>query len=300
MLYGLDIGGTKTELCAFDNNQCVFSKRVSTPTDSYTAFQATIKQLVTEADTTLSYKGTIGIGIPGYIEPLSGRARCSNVPCTNGKPLHDDLERILKRPVKIENDANCFVLSEAIGGAGDGLDSVFGVILGTGCGGGLFLNGKLYTGHNNLAGEWGHTPLPYSVFEIASKDLPIVQCGCGLYGCLDNYLSGRGATLIYHHLTGSMKEGKSIVQAYRQHQTHAVQTVKIYCELLASGLASMVNTLDPSMIVLGGGLSNFDELYTLLPPLIKKYTLKTGKLPDIRKAVYGDSSGVRGAAMLHR
>ena len=300
MLYGLDIGGTKIELSAFDNNQCVLSKRVATPIDSYTAFNSAIKQLVTEADETLSCRGTVGIGIPGYIQPDSGRARCSNVPCANDKLLHCDLELTLDRQVSIENDANCFALSEAIGGAGEGFSSVFGVILGTGCGGGFFLDGKLYSGHNNLSGEWGHTPLPYSVFDIAGKDFPIIQCGCGLYGCLDNYLSGRGLELIYHYLTGTGKKGKDIVQAYRRHDTETVRAVEIYCELLANGLGGMVNTIDPGVIVLGGGLSNFDELYELLPPLLANHTLKTTRLPEIRKAVFGDSSGVRGAAMLNR
>ncbi len=299
MLYGLDIGGTKIELTAFEGNNSLFTKRMPTPTESYTEFKAAIKQLVTETDQELNSRGTIGIGIPGFIEPDTGKARCANVPCTNDKLLQCDLELTLDRPVKIENDANCFTLSEAKGGAADGFNSVFGVILGTGCGGGFYFNNKLYTGRNNLAGEWGHTPLPYRVFEIAGENFPIVKCGCGLKGCHDNYLSGRGLELIYKYLTDESKKGKEIVQAYRRHDPDAAKTVEIYCELLASGLGGMINTFDPGVIVLGGGLSNFDELYELIPPLLEKYTLKAGKLPEIRKAVFGDSGGVRGAAMLN-
>lgn len=299
MFYGLDIGGTKIELTAFEDNTSLFTKRVPTPTESYTEFKAAIKELVMETDQKLNSRGTIGIGIPGFIAPDTGKAQCANVPCTNDKPLQCDLELILDRPIKIENDANCFTLSEARGGAAEGFSSVFGVILGTGCGGGFYLNNSLYTGSNNLAGEWGHTPLPYHVFELAGPSFPIVPCGCGLRGCIDNYLSGRGLELIYKYLTDDVKCGKDIVQAYRRHDQGAAKTVEIYCELLASSLGSMINTFDPGVIVLGGGLSNFEELYELIPPLLKKYTLKTSALPEIRKAVFGDSGGVRGAAMLN-
>ncbi|WP_263080384.1 ROK family protein [Endozoicomonas sp. Mp262] len=299
MLYGLDIGGTKIELTAFEDNNNVFTKRIPTPTESYTDFKAAIKQLVTDTDLELNSRGTVGIGIPGFIEPHTGKARCANIPCANDKLLQCDLEMILDRSVKIENDANCFVLSEARGGAAEGFSSAFGVILGTGCGGGFYLNNKLYTGCNNLAGEWGHTPLPYSIFELAGQNFPIVKCGCGLKGCIDNYLSGRGLELIYRYLTDEDKKGKEIVQSYRRHAPDAAKAVEIYCELLANGLGGIINTFDPGVIVFGGGLSNFDELYELIPSMLKQHTLKTSKLPEIRKAVFGDAGGARGAALLN-
>ncbi|MGI9282244.1 MAG: N-acetylglucosamine kinase [Endozoicomonas sp.] len=300
MLYGLDIGGTKMELAVFDHeHNKLASKRVPTPTDSYDAFKNAIRELVLETDRELNTRGSVGIGIPGFINPDTGKAQCANVPCANNQNLKVDLELILDRPIKIENDANCFALSEALGGAGDGISTVFGVILGTGCGGGLYINGKLHNGRNNLAGEWGHTPLPYHVFKLAGDDFPIVQCGCGMQGCLDNYLSGRGLELAYKHVAGEALPGKDIVQLFRRHDTQAERAVEIYCELLASGLGAMINILDPGAIVLGGGLSNFDELYELVPPLLEKYTLNIGQLPEIHKAKFGDAGGVRGAAMLN-
>lgn len=300
MLYGLDIGGTKMELVVYDHNQeKIYSKRVDTPTDNYEAFKHTILTLVVEADTSLDTQGFVGIGIPGLIEPDTSKALVANIPCANGRNLQADLESILNRPVKIENDANCFTLSEAIGGAGEGFDSVFGVILGTGCGGGLYLKHKLYTGRNNLAGEWGHTPLPFHALELGGSDFPVLDCGCGLRGCLDNYLSGRGLESIYQHYADEHRSGKEIVQRYRHHDEQAGQAVKLYAELLACGLGSMTNVLDPGVIVLGGGLSNFDELYDIVPALMKKYTLKIASLPEIRKARFGDAGGARGAAMLN-
>ncbi len=300
MLYGLDIGGTKIELAVFDEHQqSITSKRIPTPTDSYDAFLGSISQLITDMDKELSTHGKVGMGIPGFINPNSSLAQCANVPCTNGKPLQTDLEKILERPVKIENDANCFALSEAIGGAGDDVGTVLGLILGTGFGGGIVIDKKLHGGENNLAGEVGHTPLPWRVFQLASDDFPIVQCGCGMHGCLDTYLSGRGLELIYQYYSKQTLKGKDIVALYRNGGETANKAVQIYCELLASSLGSLINTLDPGTIVLGGGLSNFSELYELVPPLLSKYALNNGQLPAIKKAVFGDSGGVRGAAMLN-
>lgn len=300
MLYGLDIGGTKIELAAYnDRHEKVFSKRIPTPTDSYDNFRQAICSLVTDTDQQLNTHGCVGIGIPGFIEPDTAKAIIANIPCANGQHLQTDLEVALNRLVKIENDANCFTLSEALGGAGSGFDTVFGVILGTGCGGGLYLQEKIYTGRNNLAGEWGHTPLPFQTFELGGANFPIVDCGCGLRGCLDNYLSGRGLEIIYKHIAKQTCNGKEIVQLYRQNDAHAKNAVTLYAELLACGLGSITNVLDPGVIVLGGGLSNFDELYDIVPSLMKKYTLSIGELPEIRKALFGDAGGARGAAMLN-
>lgn len=300
MLYGLDIGGTKMELTTYnDRHEKTFSKRIPTPTDNYDTFIQSIQTLIRETDEQLNVRGSVGIGIPGFIEPDSAKAVIANIPCANGKHLLSDLEYRLDRPVKIENDANCFTVSEAIGGAGEGFDTVFGVILGTGCGGGLYVQDQIYTGRNNLAGEWGHTPLPFQALELGGSDFPIIDCGCGLRGCLDNYLSGRGLEIIYNHFAGRQAKGKEIVQLYRHHDTDAVKTVNLYAELLACGLGSLTNTLDPGVFVVGGGLSNFDELYDIVPPLMKKYTLNIGKLPEVRKARFGDAGGARGAAMLN-
>ncbi len=310
MLYGFDIGGTKIAFSAFESDTSVLTKpvltkpvltkRVPTPASDYASFQAAIVKLVSEADQALSCRGRVGIGIPGFINPATGLSHCANIPCANHKPLQLDIEAALDRKVVIENDANCFVLSEAVGGAGEGVDAVWGVILGTGCGGGLSIGQQLYTGRNHSAGEWGHTPLPYSIFEWAGTDFPIVECGCGLRGCLDNYLSGRGLELIYKHQTRRTHSGAEIIQQYRSGDANARKSVTLYMELLASGLSGIINTLDPGVIVLGGGVSNVDEVYTQVPPLLKKYTIKTGTLPAIRKAVFGDAGGVRGAAMLNR
>ncbi|MRI32331.1 N-acetylglucosamine kinase [Endozoicomonas sp. OPT23] len=300
MLYGLDIGGTKIELAVFnEQQQAITSKRIPTPTDSYDTFLSSIQQLISDMDAELSVKGKVGIGIPGFINPSTGLVQCANVPCTNGKPLQADLERVLERPIKIENDANCFALSEAVGGAGDNAGTVLGLILGTGFGGGIVMDKKLHDGENNLAGEVGHTPLPWRVFQLTGDDFPIVQCGCGMHGCLDSYLSGRGLELIYQYYSKETRKGKGIVELYRNNDTVAKKSVDTYCELLASSLGALTNTLDPGAIVFGGGLSNFSELYELVPPLLKKYALSNGKLPEIKKAVFGDSGGVRGAAMLN-
>ena len=301
MMYGLDIGGSKTEIVVYNGlHDKVFSKRVPTPTDNYAAFLQTIKSLVLEADDKLNTRGFVGIGLPGFIEPDSTKAMIANIPCANGKSLLSDVEYTLKRPVKIENDANCFTLSEAIGGAGDGFDTVFGVILGTGCGGGLYLQNNVYTGRNNLAGEWGHTPLPFQALELGGPDFPIIDCGCGLRGCLDNYLPGRGLQNIYEHVAGTPTDARDIIQLCRHNDPNAEKAVTIYSELLACSLGSLTNIVDPGVIVLGGGLSNFVELYDLVPPLMKQHTLAIGQLPEIRKAKFGDAGGARGAALLNQ
>ena len=300
MLYGLDIGGTKMELAVFDNDQNkVSSKRVTTPTDCYRSFKDAIKELVLETDKEFNTHGSLGVGIPGFLNPATGKAHCANIPCANDQPLKSDLELILDRCVKIENDANCFALSEAIGGAGHESKAVLGVILGTGVGGGIVLNKKLHTGHNNLAGELGHTPLPYHLYQLVTDDFPIVNCGCGMKGCVDNYLSGRGLETIYKYCSDTKLPAKEIVQLYRRQEDHAEKAVQIFNELLASHLGALINIIDPGVIVLGGGLSNFDEIYEHIPSLLSKYTLGNSELPELRKACFGDSGGVRGAAMLN-
>ena len=299
MLYGLDIGGTKIELAAFHNNHQILTRRVATPTHCYHAFKSTIQTLVFETDTELKTRGTVGIGLPGIIDPISLKSYCANIPCANNQNLIADLEFVLDRPVRIENDANCFILSESHGGSAAGFNTALGIILGTGCGGGLYINGKLHKGRNNTAGEWGHVPLPYNIYDIGGKDFPIIECGCGRKGCLDSYLSARGLELLHQHYFDTQLTAKDIINTYQQQNNEAIKTVHVYCELLACSLASLVNTMDPDIVVVGGGLSNFDNLYQLLPDLLDKYTLPLNRLPEIRKAIYGDSSGVRGAALLN-
>lgn len=299
MLYGLDIGGTKIELSAFDQGDHVLTERIATPTHCYHSFKNSIRTLVNDADKILKTRGSVGIGIPGVINPNSLKAFCANIPCTHNRDLVADLEFTLDRPISIENDANCFTLSEALGGAGNNFETVLGIILGTGCGGGFYARGSLLKGCNNMVGEWGHCPLPYNIFDIAGSDFPIEECGCGRMGCLESYLSARGMENLHKHYCSENLRASDIVTAFQQKDAKAIKTVEVYCELLASSLASLIKILDPHVIVLGGGLSNFDDLYRLLPKYLNKYCLPQTGIPKIRKAIYGDTSGVRGAALLN-
>ncbi|PJE78366.1 N-acetyl-D-glucosamine kinase [invertebrate metagenome] len=299
MLYGLDIGGTKIEFVAYDKQKKCLSQQVRTPTNDYDVFKETLSQLITSADKQFNEPGTIGIGLPGFVDPDTDLVYCANVPCLNNRSLAKDLGQYLRRPVKIENDANCFVLSEATGGSASNYRSAFGIILGTGCGGGFMIDGQLHQGSRCLAGEWGHTPLPFHVYQIAGQDFPIIPCSCGLKGCLDNYLSGRGLATIYNYYSHHHLTGKEVISAYYQKDSAAIKSIDVYCELLACSLSTVINTVDPDIIVVGGGLSNFSELYQRIPPLLEKYTIKSGHIPDFSPASFGSEGGARGAAMLN-
>ena len=280
---GIDLGGTKIEALALDAaGREQFRKRVPTPRGDYEATLFAVKQLVDEAG-----EGSVGVGIPGALSQVTGLVKNSNSTWLIGKPLQQDLEAALGRPVRLENDANCFALSEAVDGAGKGARVVFGVILGTGVGGGIVVDGKALTGANAIAGEWGHNPLP----APAPGDLPHPVCYCGRNGCIETYLSGPGLSRDHEKTTGQRLSPEQIVSL-------GDQALDRYAERLARALASVINVLDPEVIVLGGGMSNVARLYTEVPRLWGRHVFSDRVATRLAPPVHGDSSGVRGAAWL--
>jgi fructokinase len=279
---GIDLGGTKIEAIALDaSGREVFRKRVPSPRGDYAATIQTVKQLVDDAG-----EGTVGIGMPGALSKVDGLVKNANSTWLNGKPLKQDLEKALGREVRLENDANCFALSEATDGAGKGASVVFGVILGTGVGGGIVVQGKLLRGINAIAGEWGHNPLP----APRPEDLPQPDCYCGRKGCIETYLSGPGLASDYERTTGKRVGAEEAV-------LHA-ETTGRYVERLARALAGVINVLDPDVIVLGGGMSKVARLYTEVPRLWTRHVFSDQVATRLAPPVHGDSSGVRGAAWL--
>ena len=282
MRIGADLGGTKIEAIALDpSGREVFRKRVPTPRGDYSATLAAVSSLVKEIG-----EGSVGVGIPGALSRATGLVKNANSTWLIGKPLKQDLEAALGREVRIENDANCFALSEALDGAGKGAETVFGVILGTGVGGGIVHQGRLLRGINAIAGEWGHNPLPLP----AGGDLPLPPCYCGRAGCIETYLSGPGLARDHERATGQRLAPEQIVL----HE----ETMARYAERLARALASVINVLDPDVIVLGGGMSNVAALYTEVPRLWTRYVFSDRVATRLAPPVHGDSSGVRGAAWL--
>jgi fructokinase len=284
---GIDLGGTKIEALALDaSGREVFRKRVPTPRGDYAATVSAVRTLVGEVEASLHDKCTVGVGIPGAMSRVTGLVKNANSTWLIGKPLKHDLEEALGRPVRLENDANCFALSEATDGAGKGAAVVFGVILGTGVGGGIVVHGKVLTGANAIAGEWGHNPLPAPTPE----DLPHPECYCGRKGCIETYLSGPGLARDYERNTGRRLPPEEAVL----HE----ETMARYVERLARALASVINVLDPEVIVLGGGMSNVERLYTEVPRLWARHVFSDHVATRLAPPVHGDSSGVRGAAWL--
>jgi fructokinase len=280
---GIDLGGTKIEALALDAaGREIFRKRIPTPRGDYAATIEAVSSLVHEIG-----EGTIGIGIPGALSRVTGLVKNANSTWLIGKPLKQDLEAALKQEVRIENDANCFALSEAIDGAGKDAEVVFGVILGTGVGGGIVVRGKVITGVNAIAGEWGHNPLPLP----NPNDLPLPPCYCGRAGCIETYLSGPGLSRDHEKMTGLRLAPEAIVSA-------GEQSLERYVERLARALASVINVLDPDVIVLGGGMSNVERLYTEVPRHWSRYAFSDRVATRLARPVHGDSSGVRGAAWL--
>ncbi|WP_136680125.1 ROK family protein [Neptunomonas sp. XY-337] len=286
MRIGIDLGGTKIELIALDNSGVeLLRQRVATPQGDYLGTVDTIANLVTHAEQHLGATGTVGIGIPGTISRDSGIVKNANSTCLIGQPLQQDIEHRLKREVRFANDADCFTLSEATDGAGRNTDIVFGVILGTGVGGGITVCKQLLAGANQITGEWGHNPLPWP----QQADLPSPPCYCGRSGCIETYLSGPG----FSKLIG----GELDLEKYWQ-QHHESEACYHYLDRLARSLASVINILDPHTIVLGGGLSNIERLYSEVPKRWGKYIFSDRVHTQLKRAVHGDSSGVRGAAWL--
>jgi len=277
---GIDLGGTKIEALALDRaDREIFRKRVPTPRGDYQATISAVKGLVSEIG-----EGTVGVGIPGA--ESRGLIKNANSTWLIGRPLAKDLEAALGRPVRLENDANCFALSEAADGAGKGAAVVFGVILGTGVGGGIVVEGKVIRGANAIAGEWGHNPLP----APTAVDLPHPDCYCGRKGCIETWLSGPGLSNDHERMTGERLAPELAV--LRE------ETVRRYEERLAKSLASVINVLDPDVIVLGGGMSNVARLYTEVPRLWARHVFSDRVATRLLAPAHGDSSGVRGAAWL--
>ncbi len=300
MYYGFDVGGTKIEFGAFnDKLERVATERVPTPTDNYELLVDTIADLISKYDAELGCEGTIGLGLPGMEDADDATVLTVNVPAAKGKTLRADLEAKIGRSVKIENDANCFALSEAWDEELQDEPSVLGLILGTGFGGGFIFDGKVFSGRNHVAGELGHMRLPIDAWFHLGENAPLLGCGCGKKGCLDSYLSGRGFELIYEHYNGEKKKAIDIINAYRDGDVKAAEHVERFMELLAICFGNIFTATDPDVVVLGGGLSNFDLIYEELPKRIPKHLLSVAKCPKIIKAKHGDSGGVRGAAFLN-
>ena len=292
---GIDLGGSKIELAAFGTDgQEHFRKRVPTPKRDYEAALRSIHELVLEAEQEMGHPATVGIGTPGSLSPDTGLIRNANSTCLNDRPFKEDLEAILGREIRLANDANCFAISEARDGAGAGEEIVFGVILGTGVGGGIVIRGKLHSGANAIAGEWGHNPLHGS----GASELPAPPCYCGRQGCVETYLSGPGLSQDHFRVSGQSASPEAIVLEAKRGDPACAGALERYEARLARSLASIINVMDPDVIVLGGGLSHIQRLYVNVPrlwlPHIFSDTVRTSLLANR----HGDSSGVRGAAWL--
>ncbi|WP_455812092.1 fructokinase [Pseudomonas graminis] len=298
MRIGIDLGGTKTEVIALsDQGEELFRYRVPTPRDDYEKTLENIIGLVQRAEEVTGQQGTVGLGIPGTLSPYTRRVKNANSTWLNGQPLDKDLQQRLGREVRIANDANCLAVSEAIDGAAAGKQTVFAVIIGTGCGAGVALNGQAHSGGNGNAGEWGHNPLPW-MDEDELRYREEVPCYCGKAGCIETFISGTGFATDYQRLSGVSLKGAEIMQRVAQQDPVAELAMSRYELRLAKSLAHVVNILDPDMIVLGGGMSNVERLYQTVPLLVKNWVFGGEFETPIRRAVHGDSSGVRGAAWL--
>jgi fructokinase len=320
---GIDLGGTKIELIALDaSGQERLRRRIPTPQNDYAATVAAIAELVHDAEGELKQSGMVGIGTPGARSPASGRMKNANSTCLNGQPLQQDIERALGRPVRTANDANCLALSEATDGAAAGAAVVFGVILGTGVGGGIVVNGQVLTGANAIAGEWGHSPLPYFQFAHSQADRASTglhpatgealihpwpspreldaapACYCGKKGCIETWLSGPALAADHVRYGGEDLPAHEIAQLAQAGYGPCSATLARYEERLARALAGVINLLDPDVIVLGGGLSNIRRLYDTVPRLWPRYVFSDRVDTRLVAPKYGDSSGVRGAARL--
>ncbi|SON52514.1 ROK family protein [Vibrio tapetis] len=295
MLIGFDIGGTKIEVCLLDEQgNEVFKHRVATP-DNYPKLLTTVADLVQLATDEAGVPCQVGIGLPGAICPQTGLMKNANCTFLNGKDLLADLASQLGQPVSIANDANCFALSEAVDGAGAGAPVVFGAILGTGCGGGIVVNQQIIGGPNALAGEWGHNPLPS---HDVAKDGEDRDCYCGRKNCIERFISGSGFALSHQRLFDTEVPPATIIERYQAGDADATLLYQQLLDQMGRSFAAIINILDPDVIVLGGGLSNVDSLYLDLPAATAPYVFSPTPTLNFKKAKYGDSSGIRGAAWL--
>ena len=292
---GVDLGGTKIEAAALDPRDGRFLARVRTPNPgSYDAMIRTVCDLISRVEREAGDRGTVGVGAPGSISPRTGVMRNANSTWLNGRPFREDLSAALGREVRLANDANCLALSEVVDGAAAGARVVFAVILGTGCGGGLVVDGRLIEGAHGIGGEWGHTPLPWPTHD----EIETTQCWCGKRGCLETWISGTGLQQDFQRATGRRLSGEGIVAAARAGDEAAAAALTRYIDRLGRALAVVSNIIDPDVIVMGGGMSNVTELYEQLPDRIREHVFSDIWHGRIVPARWGDSSGVRGAARL--
>jgi len=304
MRIGIDLGGTKIEALALDDHGSELGRlRRPTPHDSYQSIIDALVGIVGELESQLGSKATVGVGIPGTISPATGLVKGSNVLTLNGRPLDRDLQEQLGSRVRVANDANCFALSEAADGAavdsrpakpGQSPYVVFGVIVGTGTGGGIVIDGKTVEGPDGVAGEWGHMPLPWP----QENEWPLPKCWCGRSGCIELFLSGTGLAADHNRATGEKLTGPQVAQAAEAGNIAALATLSRYEHRMARGLAVIISVLNPHVIVLGGGVSNIERLYKNVPELWKPFAFSDVISTRLVKAKHGDSSGVRGAAWL--
>jgi len=295
MRLGIDLGGTKIAGVVLDPKGTVVAEcRMPAPQRDYAATIEALAAIITKLEGAAGRPGSIGIGMPGSISPATGLVQNANSTWLNGRSLKSDIEARLDRPVRLANDANCFALSEATDGAGEGAGIVFGVIVGTGCGGGIVINGRLVDGPRGISGEWGHNPLPWA----SAGEFPGPQCWCGRPGCMETWVSGPGMAADHARMTGESITALEIAERAGTGDAAALATLDRHASRLARGLAHVVNLLDPHVIVLGGGLSQIARLYAILPGLMQRFVLADTALVEIRPPRWGDASGVRGAAWL--
>lgn len=297
MRIGIDLGGTKIEGIALDDaGKELVRKRFDAPQGNYKNTLSAIIDLVALLESETQLTGSVGLGIPGTISPQTDLVKNANSVWLIGQPLHADLESLLKREVRIENDANCFVVSEATDGAAKDADVVFGVIIGTGTGGGVYVRGQSIVGANAIAGEWGHNPLPWPTAE----ELPGRECYCGKKGCIETWLSGPGFAKDHNmrNYQPQTTTAKDVVSLASQDDQYALESLRYYEVRLAKSLASVINIIDPDVIVLGGGMSNIEQLYTNVPKIWDEFIFSDHVTTKLVPPMHGDSSGVRGAAWL--
>lgn len=295
MKIGIDLGGTKTEsILIEDSGKEIFRKRIKTE-KNYKGTIEGIISLINEIETKFGNVSSIGIGMPGIVSNETSLVKNANSIWLNGQPLKKDLIKLLNREITIENDANCFALSESVDGAGKGCRIVFGVIIGTGTGGGIVINNKIIQGRNQIGGEWGHTPLPNRT-DIEKKNAK--NCFCGHEGCMETYVSGPGFSNLFNNMNKENLNSHEIIEEFNLGKERAIFALTNFVDHLARGLSNVINVLDPDIIVLGGGMSNINFIYENIDFRLKKYVISDTFHTKVVKNYHGDSSGVRGAAWL--
>lgn len=300
MHYGLDIGGSKIALGVYNDQRVLqWETRIATPHDCYEHFLTAVTDLVAVADRRFSCRGTVGIGIPGIPVTQDGTLYAANLPAASGRSVQADLTARLGREVRMDNDANCFALSEAWDDEFRDYPVVIGLILGTGVGGGIIVDGKPLAGSHFITGEFGHMRLPVDALDVLGWDMPLRRCGCGQHGCIEGYLSGQGFSWLYQQSYQRELSAPQIVDRFHQGETDAVHHVNRFLDLLAVCLGNWLTMVDAHLVVIGGGLSQFSTLIEELPSRLPRHLLPVAKVPRIAQARHGDAGGMRGAAFLH-